>query len=135
MSSGRGDKEEVTWWGPSSISTMVNGSEEVSQFQHKQTSTKLSNLSTNSEIKPRDEALLFCHANIDNGTVIYRYFDIFHFTALFPDSGVGAGIDSYYEYLMKAYILLGDNVFLERFNIVSFELYAQLCVVLPIATT
>ncbi|XP_034565877.1 ER degradation-enhancing alpha-mannosidase-like protein 3 isoform X2 [Notolabrus celidotus] len=32
------------------------------------------------------------------------------------DSGVGAGIDSYYEYLMKAYILLGDNVFLERFN-------------------
>ncbi|KAG7223889.1 hypothetical protein INR49_015145 [Caranx melampygus] len=31
--------------------------------------------------------------------------------------GVGAGIDSYYEYLMKAYILLGDNVFLERFNI------------------
>ncbi|XP_034752369.1 ER degradation-enhancing alpha-mannosidase-like protein 3 [Etheostoma cragini] len=33
------------------------------------------------------------------------------------DSGVGAGIDSYYEYLMKAYILLGDNVFLERFNV------------------
>lgn len=26
------------------------------------------------------------------------------------DSGVGAGIDSYYEYLMKAYILLGDKV-------------------------
>lgn len=38
---------------------------------------------------------------------------------MFSDSGVGAGIDSYYEYLMKAYILLGDNVFLERFNIVS----------------
>uniref|UniRef100_H2TMM1 alpha-1,2-Mannosidase n=1 Tax=Takifugu rubripes TaxID=31033 RepID=H2TMM1_TAKRU len=33
------------------------------------------------------------------------------------DSGVGAGIDSYYEYLMKAYILLGDNVFLDRFNV------------------
>ncbi|XP_056288995.1 ER degradation-enhancing alpha-mannosidase-like protein 3 [Pseudoliparis swirei] len=33
------------------------------------------------------------------------------------ESGVGAGIDSYYEYLMKAYILLGDNVYLERFNI------------------
>ncbi|XP_068190579.1 ER degradation-enhancing alpha-mannosidase-like protein 3 isoform X2 [Antennarius striatus] len=33
------------------------------------------------------------------------------------DSGVGAGIDSYYEYLMKAYILLGDDVFLDRFNI------------------
>lgn len=34
------------------------------------------------------------------------------------DSGVGAGIDSYYEYLLKAYILLGDDQFLQRFNIV-----------------
>lgn len=42
--------------------------------------------------------------NIHNGEWIRR------------ESGVGAGIDSYYEYLMKAYILLGDNVFLERFN-------------------
>ncbi|OBS75963.1 hypothetical protein A6R68_17584, partial [Neotoma lepida] len=25
------------------------------------------------------------------------------------DSGVGAGIDSYYEYLLKAYVLLGDD--------------------------
>uniref|UniRef100_A0AAR2LD28 alpha-1,2-Mannosidase n=1 Tax=Pygocentrus nattereri TaxID=42514 RepID=A0AAR2LD28_PYGNA len=33
------------------------------------------------------------------------------------DSGVGAGIDSYYEYLLKAYILLGDDQFLQRFNI------------------
>uniref|UniRef100_A0A3Q2D5K2 alpha-1,2-Mannosidase n=1 Tax=Cyprinodon variegatus TaxID=28743 RepID=A0A3Q2D5K2_CYPVA len=33
------------------------------------------------------------------------------------DSGVGAGIDSYYEYLLKAYILLGDDLFLQRFNI------------------
>lgn len=41
------------------------------------------------------------------------------FWILCPDSGVGAGIDSYYEYLMKAYILLGDNVFLDRFNVVS----------------
>lgn len=39
--------------------------------------------------------------------------------SVFADSGVGAGIDSYYEYLMKAYILLGDNVFLDRFNVVS----------------
>ncbi|XP_023687239.1 ER degradation-enhancing alpha-mannosidase-like protein 3 [Paramormyrops kingsleyae] len=42
--------------------------------------------------------------NIHNGDWVRR------------DSGVGAGIDSYYEYLMKAYILLGDNVYLERFN-------------------
>ncbi|CAG0912442.1 unnamed protein product [Notodromas monacha] len=32
------------------------------------------------------------------------------------DSGVGAGIDSYYEYLLKAYILLGDDTLLNRFN-------------------
>ncbi|GCB64529.1 hypothetical protein scyTo_0013353 [Scyliorhinus torazame] len=44
--------------------------------------------------------------NIHNGDWIRR------------DSGVGAGIDSYYEYLLKAYILLGDEVYLERFNTV-----------------
>jgi len=32
------------------------------------------------------------------------------------DSGVGAGIDSYYEYLLKAYIMLGDETYLNRFN-------------------
>ncbi|KAK4877426.1 hypothetical protein RN001_009932 [Aquatica leii] len=32
------------------------------------------------------------------------------------DSGVGAGIDSYYEYCLKAYILLGDDMYLNRFN-------------------
>lgn len=37
------------------------------------------------------------------------------------DSGVGAGIDSYYEYLLKAYVLLGDDSFLERFNTVSWS--------------
>ncbi|RWS13971.1 ER degradation-enhancing alpha-mannosidase-like protein 3 [Dinothrombium tinctorium] len=42
--------------------------------------------------------------NIHNGDWIRR------------ESGVGAGIDSYYEYLLKAYILLGDENFLERFN-------------------
>ncbi|XP_065342933.1 ER degradation-enhancing alpha-mannosidase-like protein 3 isoform X2 [Cloeon dipterum] len=32
------------------------------------------------------------------------------------DSGVGAGIDSYYEYCLKAYILLGEEKYLGRFN-------------------
>jgi len=32
------------------------------------------------------------------------------------DSGVGAGIDSYYEYVAKAYVLLGDYKYLERWN-------------------
>jgi len=34
----------------------------------------------------------------------------------YVDSGVGAGIDSYYEYLLKAYIMLGDETYLDRFN-------------------
>ncbi|XP_014292370.1 ER degradation-enhancing alpha-mannosidase-like protein 3 [Halyomorpha halys] len=32
------------------------------------------------------------------------------------ESGVGAGIDSYYEYCLKAYILLGNSKYLSRFN-------------------
>ncbi|ULT80455.1 hypothetical protein L5515_016666 [Caenorhabditis briggsae] len=32
------------------------------------------------------------------------------------ESGIGAGIDSYYEYTLKAYILLGDESYLDRFN-------------------
>ncbi|CAL8086322.1 unnamed protein product [Calicophoron daubneyi] len=32
------------------------------------------------------------------------------------ESGIGAGIDSYYEYLLKAYILLGEPVYLHRFQ-------------------
>ena len=35
------------------------------------------------------------------------------------DSGVGAGSDSYYEYVLKSYILLGDAVYLKRFQMVS----------------
>lgn len=42
--------------------------------------------------------------NIHNGDWIRR------------ESGVGAGIDSYYEYLLKAYILFGDESYLRRFN-------------------
>lgn len=41
---------------------------------------------------------------------------------LSTDSSVGAGIDSYYEYCLKAYILLGDDTYLERFNRVSCDL-------------
>ena len=32
------------------------------------------------------------------------------------DSGVGAGIDSYYEYVAKAYVLLGDDKYLNRWQ-------------------
>ena len=40
-----------------------------------------------------------------------------HFLVL--ESGVGAGIDSYYEYCLKSYVLLGDEEYLRRFRAVS----------------
>ncbi|XP_016357237.1 ER degradation-enhancing alpha-mannosidase-like protein 3 isoform X2 [Sinocyclocheilus anshuiensis] len=56
------------------------------------------------EKRQRNSNLVGTTINIHSGEWIRR------------DSGVGAGIDSYYEYLMKAYILLGDDQFLQRFN-------------------
>ena len=32
------------------------------------------------------------------------------------DSGVGAGIDSYYEYCLKSYVLFGHHEYLHRFE-------------------
>ncbi|OQV23354.1 ER degradation-enhancing alpha-mannosidase-like protein 3 [Hypsibius exemplaris] len=32
------------------------------------------------------------------------------------ESGIGAGLDSYYEYVLKTYILLGDETYLHRFH-------------------
>ncbi|XP_065067856.1 ER degradation-enhancing alpha-mannosidase-like protein 3 [Rhopilema esculentum] len=46
------------------------------------------------------------------GTVI----DVHNGDWIRRDSGIGAGIDSYYEYCLKAYILLGDTTYLEKFN-------------------
>ncbi|KAK9519072.1 hypothetical protein VZT92_021825 [Zoarces viviparus] len=57
------------------------------------------------EKRQRNSNLVGTTINIHSGEWVRR------------DSGVGAGIDSYYEYLLKAYILLGDDVFLQRFNI------------------
>ncbi len=38
--------------------------------------------------------------------------------AIFLDGGIGAGIDSYLEYLLKSYVALGEPIYLEMFNIV-----------------
>ena len=56
------------------------------------------------------------HNTIDNWIIIF---------CLFTESGVGAGIDSYYEYLLKAYILLGDETYLDRFNKVSYVFFSH----------
>ncbi|XP_056108308.1 ER degradation-enhancing alpha-mannosidase-like protein 3 isoform X3 [Rhinichthys klamathensis goyatoka] len=56
------------------------------------------------EKRQRNSNLVGTTINIHSGEWVRR------------DSGVGAGIDSYYEYLMKAYILLGDDQYLHRFN-------------------
>uniref|UniRef100_A0A8C8A9G4 PA domain-containing protein n=1 Tax=Oryzias sinensis TaxID=183150 RepID=A0A8C8A9G4_9TELE len=58
------------------------------------------------EKRQRNSNLVGTTINIHSGEWVRR------------DSGVGAGIDSYYEYLLKAYVLLGDDLFLQRFNIV-----------------
>ncbi|XP_030640038.1 ER degradation-enhancing alpha-mannosidase-like protein 3 isoform X2 [Chanos chanos] len=57
------------------------------------------------EKRQRNSNLVGTTINIHSGEWVRR------------DSGVGAGIDSYYEYLLKAYILLGDDQLLQRFNI------------------
>uniref|UniRef100_A0A8B9RG39 alpha-1,2-Mannosidase n=1 Tax=Astyanax mexicanus TaxID=7994 RepID=A0A8B9RG39_ASTMX len=57
------------------------------------------------EKRQRNSNLVGTTINIHSGEWVRR------------DSGVGAGIDSYYEYLLKAYVLLGDDQFLQRFNV------------------
>nr|CAB3240848.1 ER degradation-enhancing alpha-mannosidase-like protein 3 [Phallusia mammillata] len=54
--------------------------------------------------RQRSTDLMGTVLNVENGEWIRR------------ESGVGAGIDSYYEYLLKGYIFLGDETYLERFN-------------------
>ncbi|XP_002739935.1 ER degradation-enhancing alpha-mannosidase-like protein 3 [Saccoglossus kowalevskii] len=56
------------------------------------------------EKRHRSNNLVGTTINIHNGDWVRR------------ESGVGAGIDSYYEYCLKAYILLGEEIYLERFN-------------------
>lgn len=55
------------------------------------------------KIRHRTSDLMGTVINIHNGDWVRK------------DSGVGAGIDSYYEYCLKAYILLGDEKYLARF--------------------
>lgn len=56
------------------------------------------------KLRHRSSDLMGTVVNIHSGDWVRR------------DSGVGAGIDSYYEYCLKAYILLGDERYLGRFN-------------------
>ena len=59
------------------------------------------------KLRHRSSDLMGTVLNVHSGTWVRR------------DSGVGAGIDSYYEYCLKAYILLGDDRYLGRFNKVT----------------
>ncbi len=38
-----------------------------------------------------------------------------------PNAGIGAGIDSFYEYLFKAYVMFGNSKYLHMFNYVSAQ--------------
>lgn len=55
-------------------------------------------------LRHRSSNLMGTVLNVDSGDWVRR------------DSGVGAGIDSYYEYCLKAYVLLGESRYLSRFN-------------------
>ncbi|XP_071948270.1 ER degradation-enhancing alpha-mannosidase-like protein 3 [Antedon mediterranea] len=54
--------------------------------------------------RQRSSNLVGTIINIHNGDWVRR------------DSGVGAGIDSYYEYLLKSYVLLGEDNYLDWFS-------------------
>ncbi|XP_037037470.1 ER degradation-enhancing alpha-mannosidase-like protein 3 [Bradysia coprophila] len=56
------------------------------------------------KLRNRGSDLMGTVLNVHNGDWVRR------------DSGVGAGIDSYYEYCLKSYVLLGDGKYLARFN-------------------
>lgn len=58
-------------------------------------------------LRHRSSNLMGTVLNVDSGDWVRR------------DSGVGAGIDSYYEYCLKAYVLLGESRYLSRFNKVN----------------
>lgn len=62
------------------------------------------------KLRHRSSDLMGTVLNVNSGTWVRR------------DSGVGAGIDSYYEYCLKAYVLLGQDRYLSRFNKVNTTL-------------
>lgn len=64
-------------------------------------------------LRHRSSNLMGTVLNVDSGDWIRR------------DSGVGAGIDSYYEYCLKAYVLLGESRYLSRFNKVNIINHIQ----------
>ncbi|XP_076822172.1 ER degradation-enhancing alpha-mannosidase-like protein 3 [Clavelina lepadiformis] len=64
--------------------------------------------------RQRSSDLMGTVLNVENGNWVRK------------ESGIGAGIDSYYEYLLKAYIFLGDETFLERFN-THYQAIKQYC--------
>jgi len=43
------------------------------------------------------------------------------------DSGVGAGIDSYYEYCLKSYVVLGEETYMKRFAKVRYMHIVHVC--------
>lgn len=111
MSSGRKGKEEVTSSALWSTSTTETGFAEV--WPCTDTSSCCYFICTVKSV-PHSH---FTTSNLTL-TLIETVFTSVPSLFLMTDSGVGAGIDSYYEYLMKAYILLGDKVYLNRFNTV-----------------
>ena len=64
----------------------------------------------------RSSDLMGTVLNVMNGDWVRRGEASFAIMLIFVDAGIGAGIDSYYEYCLKAYVLFGDTTYLDRFN-------------------
>jgi len=78
----------------------------------------LSRLTGNSiyEDKARKAMESIWHYRSRSSDLVGTVIDVHNGDWIRRDSGIGAGIDSYYEYCLKAYILLGDTSYLEKFN-------------------
>ncbi|KAI8924474.1 glycoside hydrolase [Entophlyctis helioformis] len=66
--------------------------------------------------KAAHRALLGVWARRSEIGLVGNTLSIFHERWIDQQAGIGAGIDSFYEYLLKAYILFGDEVYLSMFE-------------------
>ncbi|XP_055351913.1 ER degradation-enhancing alpha-mannosidase-like protein 3 isoform X2 [Paramacrobiotus metropolitanus] len=68
------------------------------------------------ETKSRQAMDYLWHARHSASSLLGHIIDVHSGDWIRRESGIGAGSDSYYEYVLKAYILLGDDTYLHRFH-------------------
>lgn len=68
------------------------------------------------EIKTRQAMDYLWHKRHSGSSLMGHIIDVHSGDWIRRETGIGAGSDSYYEYVLKAYILLGDDTYLHRFH-------------------